>query len=54
MEQQEMPNLFKLMEVAQQQALKARKKAFRILIPAVILGSILLIVIGIIIGKYLL
>jgi hypothetical protein len=46
--------LKQLMEQAQQQAEKAKKKAMRILIPTIIGASILLIGLGILIGKYFL
>lgn len=42
--------LGKMMEDAQ----KAQKRAFKVLIPAIIVGCVVLIGIGVLIGKYLL
>lgn len=46
--------LKQLMEQAQQQAKAAKKRAMRILIPTVIVGALVLMGVGILIGKYLL
>lgn len=48
------PALLKLIEAGEEQAKKARKKALRILIPFVIIACLVLIGIGILIGKYIL